>query len=220
MIPLGLEPQLASWDAAGRPSQVRLARFLDYLESVASPLASAVEGRLAVELVVGLPAGIAITAGGRDLDNYVYPVAQRLGTHRLAAMFGRKTRGDSRLALGEATPTMLGDPPMFATRMVGSYTRKQWREGLRERLRRVQPEPLPPGPVAIDVAITTGPRRNWCHLWKPLLDAFGPVLGEDLARPFNPRDDRIVNLGLHHHTDGGLGYDVDIQAWWEPLPST
>lgn len=213
-----MEPQLASWDAAGQPSQIRLARFLDHLESVASPLVSAVEGRLAVELVVGLPAGVALITGGRDLDNYLYPVAQRFGAQRLAAVFGRKVHGDSHLVLGEAEPAMLVDPPVFATRVTGSYTRRQWQETLRDRVLRVQPNPLPPGPVAIDIAIATGPGRNWSHLWKPLLDAFGPVLGDDPARPFNPCDDRIVRLGLHHHTDVGLGHEVGVQAWWEPLP--
>lgn len=72
---------------------------------------------------------------------------------------------------------------------------------------------MEPGPVAMTIAITTGPGRNWTSLWKPLIDAFGPVLGEDPARPYHPRDDRIVSLGLHHHTDEGLGHDVIIDAW-------
>jgi hypothetical protein len=29
---------------------------------------------------------------------------------------------------------------------------------------------------------------------------------------FRPRDDRIVSLSLHHHTDERLGHDVIISA--------
>jgi hypothetical protein len=74
-----------------------------------------------------------------------------------------------------------------------------------------------PGPVAMNIAVTTGPGRNWASLWKPLIDSLGPVLGEDPRRPFNPHDDRILNLGLHHHINTGIGYDVIIDAWWQNL---
>jgi len=53
---------------------------------------AAVDGRLAVELSVGLRGELALTSGGRDLDNYLFPLAQRLGPARIAAMFGRKVR--------------------------------------------------------------------------------------------------------------------------------
>jgi hypothetical protein len=72
----------------------------------------------------------------------------------------------------------------------------------------------------MDVAVTTGPARNWTNLWKPLLDSFGPELGEDPARPFDPDDHRIVNLGLHYNVDSGLGYDVMIDAWWSAASET
>ena len=74
-----------------------------------------------------------------------------------------------------------------------------------------------PGPVELNIALTTGPGHNWAGLWKPLIDAFGPVLGEDRARPFHPHDDRIVSLGLHHTIDAGLAHDVIIDAWWTRL---
>lgn len=53
--------------------------------------------------------------------------------------------------------------------------------------------------------------------WKPLIDAFGPVLGEDPGRPFHPHDDRIVGLALHHTIDTGIARDVIIDAWWASL---
>jgi hypothetical protein len=42
-------------------------------------------------------------------------------------------------------------------------------------------------------------------LWKPLIDAFGSVLGEVLLRAFQPNHDRIVRLGLQHHVTSGIG---------------
>jgi hypothetical protein len=69
------------------------------------------------------------------------------------------------------------------------------------------------------IGITTGPRRNWANIWKPLIDAFGPVLGEHPEQPFHPNDDRITSLGLHHNVNSAIGHDVIITAWWINLYS-
>jgi hypothetical protein len=76
---------------------------------------------------------------------------------------------------------------------------------------------IDPGPVALRISLKTGPGRNWARLWKPLIDAFGPVLGEDPTRPFHPHDDRIVSLGLRHTVDTGIAHDVIIDARWTRL---
>jgi len=57
-----------------------------------------------------------------------------------------------------------------------------------------------------------GPGRHWANLWKPLIDAFGSVLGEVLLRAFQPNHDRIVRLGLQHHVTSGIGHDITIDA--------
>ena len=219
-VRLGVEPRLASWDVAGDPSQVRLARFLTEVETVAAPMMASGQGRLAVELIVGLPTTVRLTSGGRDLDNYLFPVAQRLGPGRLAAVFGRKTHGSSTLAVGPAEPEATTTPPRFTIRMAGSYVHAQWKQTLRDALQRSTTTPAEPGPVQMDVAITTGPGRNWANLWKPLLDSFGPVLGEDPTRPFHPDDDRVTKLGLHHRIADNIGHDVIIDAWWNTTKTT
>ncbi|MFI6823509.1 hypothetical protein ACIBJE_21535 [Micromonospora sp. NPDC050187] len=212
---LEVRPELESWDAAGHTSQQRLARFLDHIASIADPVMTAVDGPVAVELVVGLPDPLPLTAGGRDLDNYLHPVAQRLGAKRIHAAFGRKVRGESSsLAVGPAVPQAVATEPQFATRIAGSYESKLWKQTLRERLLAAQATQVNAGPVRMQVAVTTGPSRNWANLWKPLLDSFGPVLGEHPLQPFHPHDDRIVDLGLHHTVDAELGHDVVVQAWW------
>jgi hypothetical protein len=134
----------------------------------------------------------------------------------VAAIFGRKIHGPSSLAVGPAQLDTAKAVPQFSTRMFGSYVRKEWKQGLHDRLT-VQAATVDPGPVGLTIALTTGPGRNWASLWKPLIDAFGPVLGEDPARPFHPHDDRIVSLGLHHTIDTGIAHDVIIDAWWTHL---
>ena len=56
-------------------------------------------------------------------------------------------------------------------------------------------------------------RRNWSTLWKPAIDALGPVLGtQHPAWPFHPDDDRIVDLALHRTIDDTLGNDITIEV--------
>ena len=211
-----VKPQLASSDRAAHPSQVKLGRFLAHVDAIAGPVLATVSGRVAAELIVGFSDGACLIEGGHDLGNYLFPVAQRLGPERVAAIFGRKICGPSSLAVGPAQPDAAGASPQFSTRMTGSYERREWKQRLHDRLA-VQAATLGPGPAGLKIALTTGPARNWASLWKPLIDAFGPVLGEDPAWPSRPHGDRIVSLGLHHTIDTGLACDVIIDAWWTSL---
>jgi len=211
-----VKPQLASWERAGHPSQVKLRRFLAHVDAIAGPVLATVSGRVAAELIVGFSDGVATIDGGHDLDNYLFPVTQRLGPERVAAIFGRKIHGPSSLAVGRAEPDLAAATPQFSTRMTGSYVRQEWKQELHDQLAG-QATTVEPGPVELNIALTTGPGRNWAALWKPLIDAFGPVLGEHPTLPFHPDDDRIVSLGLHHTVDTGIGHDVIIDAWWTRL---
>ena len=209
-------PQLASWARAAHPSQVKLGRFLAHVDAIAGPVLARVSGQIAAELIVGFSEGVSLTDGGHDLDNYLFPVAQRLGPQRLAAIFGRKIHGPSSLAVGPAQLDTAEVIPQFSTRMGGSYERREWKQELHDRLA-VHAATIDPGPAGLTIALTTGPGRNWAGLWKPLIDVFGPVLGEDPTRPFHPHDDRIVSLALHHTIDTGIARDVIIDAWWTRL---
>jgi hypothetical protein len=211
-----VKPQRASWDRAGHPSQVKLARFLAHVDAIAGPVLAAVSGRVAAELIVGFSEGVSLIDGGHDLGDYLVPVAQRLGPERVAAIFGRKICGPSSLAVGPARAATAGTAPQFSTRMAGPYERPEWTHELCDRLA-VRAVTIDPGPAGLTIALVTGPGRNWASLWKPLIGAFGPLLGDDPARPFRPHDDRIVRLGLHHTIDTGLTHDVIIDAWWASL---
>jgi hypothetical protein len=209
-------PQLASGERAAHPSQVKLRRFLAHVDAIAGPVLASVSGRVAAELIVGFSEGACLIDGGHDLGSYLFPIASRLGPQRVAAIFGRKIVGPSSLAVGPAQPDPAQATPQFSARIAGSAERHQWKQQLHDRLAG-QAAAIEPGPVGLTIALTTGPGRNWPGLWKPLIDAFGPVLGEDPTRPFHPHDDRIVSLGLHHTIDTGIAHDVIIDAWWTRL---
>jgi len=160
------------------------------VDAIAGPVLATARGRVAAELIVGFSDGASLIDAGHDLGNYLFPVAQRLGPKWVAAIFGRKIHGPSSLAVGPAQPDTAGATPQFSARMAGSYERRQWKQELHDRLA-VQAATIDPGPAGLKIALTTGPGRNWASLWKPLIDAFGPVLGEDPARPFHP----LMTLG-------------------------
>jgi hypothetical protein len=216
---LHVEPVLASWDRAHVPAQVRLTRFLDHAAAIAAPMMASASS-LALGLTVGLSPGVPLVSGGRDLDNYLKPLAMRLDARRFCAVFGRKFHGaPSRLAIGPAQLAATVPRPAFVMRVSGSSERLAWKASIRSQLLASGACVVEPGPVATGIALTTGGARNWANLWKPVLDAFGPVLGESATNPFDPRDDRIVDLALYHDIDTSLGHDVIIKAWWHPADS-
>src|SRR5215831_9374577 len=122
-----VKPQRASGERAGHPSQVKLGRFLAHVDAIAGPVLATVRGRVAAELIVGFGEGVSLIDGGHDLDSYLFPVAQRLGPARVAAIFGRKIHGPSSLAVGPAQPDTAGASPQFSAQMAGSYARRQWK---------------------------------------------------------------------------------------------
>lgn len=197
-LALPIDPVLDSWNAVDHPDQLRLRTYLD---SVAATLAATgwdTHEPLAIELVVGVPETLPVDRGGRDLDNYLYPIARRLGAARLAAVFGRKVhqRGSTiaaGLAVAADQPTTL---PHLVVRTSASAQTVAWKQAIHQACASVIAGPLPSGPVALRLQFSVSSRRNWAALWKPAIDALGPVLGmPDPAHPFRPDDDRIVDLG-------------------------
>ena len=83
----------------------------------------------------------------------------------MAAIFGRKTS----LAVRPAWPATARAAPQFSARMAGAHERREWKQELRDRLA-VQAAIIDPGPVGLNIALTTGPGRNWASRWKPLID--------------------------------------------------
>jgi hypothetical protein len=178
-VQLSVEPRLASWDRAGHLSQVALAGFLAHVDALAAPAMMAIRGQVAVGLTVGLPGTVPLIDGGRDLDNYLLPIARQLGPDRVDAAFGRKIHGPSSLAVGPADPETTVATPQFSSRMTGSCERAEWKQDLHDRLLRAQAATMDPGPVAMAIAITTGSGR--AELDQP---------AETAHRRFRPRTGR------------------------------
>ena len=90
-----------------------------------------------------------------------------------------------------------------------------WKIGLRDALLAARVPTLPSGAAEVQLAWRCSPARNWAGLWKPTIDAMGPILGEPPAsRRFEPNDGRITSLMLHRLADPRIGWTVDVGMWW------
>jgi hypothetical protein len=211
---LQLAPVLESWNARDHPDQRRLATYLDEVETALDLAADA--AHMALELQVGLPNTKALTSGGGDLDNYLYPIARRLGAARLDAVFGAKSHASSSaLVVGTSDLMPSVPPPDMEVRTTASASSKAWKEQVRTACVAAAPRNPIAGAIRLDLEFHLSPARNWTTLWKPAIDSLGPLLGEpDPRRPFMPNDDRIVQLGLHRSIDESMGWDIGISVWW------
>ncbi|MFD3457608.1 hypothetical protein ACFWVC_36200 [Streptomyces sp. NPDC058691] len=222
-----MKPVLESWDAAGHPSRLRLRAYLDSVVELVGPVADGQDGSLALSLDVGLDDHVALTSGGHDLDNYLFPVIRTLGADRFDAAFARKAHaGSSTIALGPATPAAPDTDdwggPQLSVRTSVSASSTAWKQGIHRACQAARPEVLPGTPIGLRLCFQVSAARNWSTLWKPAIDALGPLLGvPDPARPYRPNDDRIVELSLHRNIVAALGHDIVITAWWRSLsPAT
>lgn len=210
-----MAPVLESWNASQHPDQLRLRAFLDHVEATLPELP---DNHAVLELRVALPASKPLTSGGGDLDNYLFPIARRLGASRFDAMFGSKRHAEhSSIAVAPARRVGVDREPDMRVRTTASAATRAWKEQVHAACERARPTGISQGAVELEIEFRVSPERNWSSLWKPSIDALGPLLGcRDPNRPFAPQDDRIVHLGLHRMLDASLGWDVVVTAWWSP----
>ncbi|MFF7208973.1 hypothetical protein ACFZAU_00375 [Streptomyces sp. NPDC008238] len=217
------QPVVESWDAAGRPGQVRLRSFLGTVVELVGPTMSERDGDLALALTVGLDDKIPLTRGGHDLDNYLFPVVRALGPGRFAAVFARKHHAPcSTIAIGPALPVDTASgwqgEPQLSVRTQVSASSVAWKAAIHEACRATRPSVPPDVPVELHLCFEVSAGRNWSTLWKPAVDALGPLLGmPEPDRPYRPHDDRIVSLALHRVLDESIGHDLVVTAWWRTL---
>ena len=221
-IRLDHEPVLESWNAADHPDQVRLRTYLGGVTRQLLDAEWAKTGPRAVELIVGLPECTPLDRGGRDLDNYLYPLVRHFGAERIGAAFARKAhqKGSTLAVVPVAALAEPVEESQLTVRTSVSATSAAWKAVIHEACARTVTGPLPPGPVGVRLQFGVSAARNWAALWKPAIDALGPVLGmPHPAQPYRPDDDRIVDLHLHRSIDDTLGHDVIVRAWWWPVRS-
>lgn len=213
-----IDPVLDSWNRKDDPAQVRLREYLAALMSRVGPLPSGQPLYLSLEVDVKVPDYL---LRFHDLENYLFPLF-RPGCFRPAQFMlvagMKKVGGGSALHIGIAQPMDGSDLSGWThhTCSPGSGAQKKaWKERIRSSLISAAFSPISDGPVAVHLAWRGAARRNWTWLWKPTGDGMGPILGE--TRPYNPRDDRIVDLHLHWEPDNSLGHAVAVGLWWRKL---
>ncbi|MGN9890413.1 hypothetical protein [Micromonospora sp. L31] len=211
---LDVQPRLASWNTAGDPDQVRLQAFLAAAERVVRPRLETLADPLVLRLDVGLPPATPLL-DQHDLDNYLFPLvthlAKRTGRRFVSAWATKQTSETSWVRVEQARPvhgSPIFDRP-YTVRTTASSQSSGFKQQIHDQLSAANP--LPDGPVWLQLAFTVGPQRNWTNLWKPTIDALDPILGSITpGRSWHPRDGRIIELGLHCHIDAALGNDVIV----------
>jgi hypothetical protein len=214
LIPLRVQPRLASWDSAGTPGQVRLEEFLQHAEALVRPALGTFGGPAALRLDVGLAPAVDLLATN-DLDNYVFPLATRLGKSchiEFVSVWCSKHHAEmSHIAIADPVPVEGSSVPgrWLQVTTTASGTSPAFKRQIQDQL--AAETELPDGPVSLQLSFVIGSRRSWPNLWKPTIDALGPLLGfADPRRQWHPRDGRIVELGMHCRVDPMLGNDVHI----------
>jgi hypothetical protein len=209
-LQLRVPPSLASWMAGDHPDQVRLSSFLDHAEARVRPRMDSLDGPLALRLDVGLPASTNPLVH-HDLDNYLYPLARKLGANRFASVWGTKAaRSDSWIRVDHAEASSDFPPAdVHHVRTTRSADSRAWQLEIQEQI--AEASQLPAGPVDLQMLFRVDPGRNWANLWKRAIDALDPILGrEQPDREWCPQDGRIVRLGLNRELDPALRHDVEI----------
>ncbi|MFW3168448.1 hypothetical protein [Geodermatophilus sp. CPCC 206100] len=209
---LGIPPRLAGWLATGHPDQVHVRAFVTHAERVLGPAPQG-SARTALRLDVGLPADVRLL-DQYALSHYLGPLVEWLSGHggfEFASVWATKGPGEDSTVL--AVPAEPVAPPAgdrtFTVRTSTSVGSPEFTRQVREQLS--EQEPLPAGPVSLQLSYAVPAGCHWAGLWQPTVDALVPLLGtagDD--RPDDPRDGRVVELGLHRREDASLGHAVAV----------
>lgn len=206
---LAVAPRKTSWDAGTATSQIELRKYLDHIaERVESRRADG-DGGLALRLDVGLPAGID-PLFEHDLDNFLHPVIKRLGGSSFVTAWATKAPGERSYVRIE--PARPAEPESGWERWAGRATvstahEREWKDQVKAAL--AGATEISPGPVGVQVSLTVGPERSWPNLWKMAIDCLDPLLGRSFPDDeYDPKDGRVVRLGIHVRKDPSVGWDV------------
>jgi len=209
---LRVTPRLAAYNKADYPDQVRLRAYLDDIEALLAD--SQIDRPWALRLDVGLPVGRNLL-NMADLDNYAYPLANRLKDPGLVSVWCTKQHSDQSFVRIDAARQLR--PQRTDVVVVRTPSATNYKERITAAV--ADAVQLPPGPVRLELSFVVGPRRNWLVLWKPTIDALEPLLGRDPAgkRPWHPCDGRITELGMHLTVDPAFGSEIEVGIDAAPL---
>ena len=221
-----ITPLVAQWESSTHPAQIRLYRYLDEIKTKLHPLPNSA-GPLFLYLHVRAASEDALLKH-YDLENHLTPLFGRrcLDSNHFQLVIGTKDASSpSCLTVGVAHRAddkhESGEWACCEIAPIGAALTMRWKEQLRSELN-LKAQALPAdGPVATRITLRCSARRNWVSLWKPVGDAMGPVLGyTHPAKPYHPRDDRIVRLEFHRVLDSELKNRVEVAYAWRMWRST
>jgi hypothetical protein len=214
-VRLDISPRLASWNIAGHRDQKLLAEALEHADERIRPALASVADPVVLRLDVGLPDAVSWLAD-HDLDNYLFPLAKHLGRKLVSVWCTKQYAADSFLRV--ETAAEVAEPHVgWSVRTTASASSTAYKQQIHDQLDKA--EELPDGAVSLQIAFVVGPVRNWLNLWKPTIDALGPLLGSTQPDSlWNPRDGRIAELGLHCAVDPDLRNDVVMEIVAAPWP--
>ena len=148
------KPKLANWNANSDPGQIALQRYLDDIEQELDPLPQASGLFLHMEIDVKEREHL---LHHHDLDNYLYPVVQRLGVPRFRLVSAiKRIGGGSYLQIGQTKPSNPFPEKdgwiSFLLDTGGTSVQKpEWKSGIRDALKTQQIHPLKPGAVELQL---------------------------------------------------------------------
>ena len=206
---LELAPRKTSWDANSAGSKIALNEYLDYVTELAAPRLAELGGDLALRLDVGLAAGVD-ALHEHDLDNFLHPIIDRLGGRRFVSAWATKAPGAaSLLRVERALPAGAEDgwQRWSGRTTVSTAKESEWKDEVKAALAGARE--LPGGPVGVQISLTVHPDRSWPNLWKMAIDGLDPLLGRSFPDDeYDPKDGRVVRLGIHVREDPAAGWDV------------
>lgn len=148
------------------------------MESIGGLLMSpATDAPIGLHVVLGLPPATDLLTH-HDLDNFLEPLATHIGPMRIARASATKAIGSrSMLTLGpveQAPPQPEGK--WFSATVesdgLSNPARRRFGRALAQKA-----DPLPWGPVELEVSVRLGARRNIVSAWKALIDSVVVILG-------------------------------------------
>ncbi|MBY6382922.1 hypothetical protein HG717_03200 [Rhodococcus erythropolis] len=202
-------------------AQSRTDRFLDDSETLVSSDLAALRSSTALLLNVGLPPNKPLLRQP-DLDRYAFLLSERLkqdSGQQFASVWCTKRHSDiSTISVGSAIPIQpsnFGQTTTLLTRR--SYGKEQFKSEIRDAVADLTP--VEDGPVALHISYVTGLPRTWANLWRPTIEGLGNFLGmRKASKPWDVDAGRIVQLALHHRTEGpSLGHSVQITVTAEKI---
>jgi hypothetical protein len=153
-ITLRKAPQLASWNKATDPDQLRLREYLDDTVELLAPATKF--GPWTLMLDVGLPAGRDLIDMA-DLDNYAFPLATRLRNEHLVSVWCTKRIADTSRVFVAPAKEVPSPEATFTVRTTASSQTKAYKEQVRAAVANARE--IPAGGVQLQIAFAVGPLR-------------------------------------------------------------